>query len=81
MTPELLKIVRKVTLNFVVVPEGTDTATTEPPLHAFICFLTFEKRRQKDPVFLEWIKKRYNGTLVSLAPDILFSFYHANLVI
>lgn len=81
MTSELLTIVRKVTLNFVVVPEGTDTATTEPPLHAFIGFLTFEKRRQKDPVFLEWIKKRYNGTLASLAPNISFPFYYANLVV
>jgi hypothetical protein len=66
MTSELLTIVRKVTLNFIVVPEGVDTATIEPPLHAFICFLTFEKRRQKDPVFLEWIKKHYNGTLFFL---------------
>ena len=81
MTPELLTIVRKVTLNFVVVPESTDTTTTEPPLHAFICFLTFEKRRQKDPVFLEWIKKRYNGTLASLAPNIFFPFYYANLMV
>ena len=81
MTPELLTIVRKVTLNFVVVPESTDTTTTEPPLHAFIRFFTFEKRRQKDPVFLEWIKKRYNGTLASLAPNIFFPFYYANLMV
>jgi hypothetical protein len=79
MTPELLTTVRKVTLNFIVVPEGTDTATIEPPLHAFICFLTFEKRRQKDPVFLEWIKKRYNGKS-SLDPNLLF-LRHANQLI
>ena len=58
MTTELLEIVRKVTLNFLAIPEGADMATIEPPLHAFICFLTFEKRRERDPVFLEWIKGR-----------------------
>jgi hypothetical protein len=61
MTTELLEIVRKVTLNFLVIPEGADVATNEPPLHALICFLTFEKRQEKDPVFLAWIKQRYNG--------------------
>jgi hypothetical protein len=69
MTTELLEIVRKVTLNFLVVPEGADMATIEPPLHAFICFLTFEKRREKDPVFLEWIKQRYNGISIFLVPS------------
>lgn len=58
---ELLTIVRKVTLNFIQTPEGSEDAGFEPPLHAFICFLTFEKRQRKDPVFMEWIQKHYKG--------------------
>ena len=65
MTVELLTTVRKVTLNFRETPQNVDKSTIEPPLHAFICFLTFEKRRKADPTFVEWIKKRYNGMLLS----------------
>lgn len=65
MTVELLDTVRKVTLNFRNVPQGVDASTIEPPLHAFICFLTFEKRRKADPIFIDWVKKRYKGTAFS----------------
>lgn len=61
MTEELLIIVRKVTMNFRVVPENVDATTLEPPLHAFICFLTFHKRQKEDPIFVQWIKKHYDG--------------------
>jgi hypothetical protein len=61
MTVKLLETVRKVTLNFRLIPEGVDASTIEPPLHAFISFLTFEKRPKADPVFLEWIRERYTG--------------------
>jgi hypothetical protein len=64
MTVELLDIVRKVTMNFRLIPEdvpGVDASSFEPPLHAFICFLTFEKRQKEDPVFIEWIKNHYQG--------------------
>ena len=73
VTVELLNTVRKVTLNFIDFPEGIDKSTVEPPLHAFICFLTFEKRRPKDPVFLEWIEKRYNGISALPRPNHVFS--------
>lgn len=61
MDEKLLNTVRKVTLNFRERPENVDPSTLEPPLHAFLCFLTFEKRQREDPTFLEWIKKHYNG--------------------
>jgi len=66
MTEKLLETVRKVTLNFRVIPDSVDASTIEPPLHAFICFLTFEKRLKADPVFLEWIRKRYTGKAFTL---------------
>jgi hypothetical protein len=66
MTEELLETVRKVTLDFRAKPKGVDVETLEPPLHAFIGFLTFEKRQKEDPVFMEWVKKHYKGTVTSL---------------
>lgn len=59
MTVEILQTVRKVSLNFCHGEEGLNTVVTEPPLHAFIGFLTFEKRQPADPVFTEWIKQHY----------------------
>lgn len=61
MTLKLLTTVRKVTLNFINIPKDSAESDYEPPLHAFICFLTFEKRQKRDPVFVEWIKKHYSG--------------------
>lgn len=61
MTEELLETVRKVTLNFIQLPEGGDAAQVEPPLHIFLCFLTFHKRERRDAAFLAWIKARYTG--------------------
>lgn len=61
MTSGLLNIVRKVTMNFRRIPENVDASSIEPPLHAFICFLTFEKRETEDPMFMQWIKDHYNG--------------------
>jgi hypothetical protein len=61
MTIGLLTTVRKVTLNFLLVPKDADMTAYESPLHAFICFLTFEKRPEEDPVFMDWIKDHYNG--------------------
>lgn len=61
MTVELLETVRKVTLNFCKIPEGTQEPECQPPLHIFICFLTFEKRVRHDPVFEDWIKEHYTG--------------------
>lgn len=66
MTTELLAKVRKVTMNFRLVPEGTDESTLEPPLHALISFLTFEKRQNKDPIFTAYIKEHYTG--ISIIP-------------
>lgn len=66
MTVKLLETVRKVTLNFRLPPDGVDASTIEPHLHAFICFLTFEKRLKADPVFLDWIRKRYTDTSTHL---------------
>ena len=61
MSVELLQIVRKVTLNFCHVADESDPVDVEPPLHIFIGFLTFEKRRSADPVFVQWIKQHYKG--------------------
>lgn len=62
MTEDLLKTVRKVTMNFIRLPEGGDGAEqVEPPLHIFLCFLTFHKRERRNAVFLAWIKARYTG--------------------
>jgi hypothetical protein len=76
MTEELLETVRKVTLNFRARPKGVDVETLEPPLHAFIGFLTFEKRQKEDPVFMEWIKKHYKGTVTS---PVFASARYANM--
>lgn len=62
MTTKLLETVRKVTLNFRRIPDGADPAAYEPPLHAFVSFLTFEKRRTGDPVLTAWIKDHYTST-------------------
>jgi hypothetical protein len=59
MTIELLQTVRRVSLNFRHREEGSSTVKTEPPLHAFIGFLTFEKRQRADPVFTQWIQQHY----------------------
>ena len=59
MTIELLRIVRRVAMNFRNVSVGPDIVEEEPPLHAFIGFLTFEKRQRADPVFTQWIKQHY----------------------
>jgi hypothetical protein len=70
MTAELLETVRKVTLNFCNVTEVRGRQSSEPPLHAFICFLTFEKRQCADPTFTAWIAKRYTGIFTSISFDL-----------
>lgn len=71
MTTKLLDTVRKVTCNFCSIPEGTDPDTVEPPLHAFISFLTFHKRSRSDQVFLDWINEHYSGMLSNAHPSNL----------
>lgn len=66
MTLELLQIVRKVTLNFCNIPEGSEESAAQPPLQIFIWFLTFQKRQRHDPVFETWIKEHYTGTFPSM---------------
>lgn len=61
MTIDLLQTVRKVALNFRDVADGLETVVVEPPLHAFIGFLTLEKRQRSDPLFTQWIKQHYTG--------------------
>lgn len=61
MTVGLLTTVRKVTLNFIQIPDMMGESNIEPPLHVFLCFLTFEKRQRNDPALTEWIQKHYNG--------------------
>lgn len=61
MTIELLQTVRKVSLNFRHGEDGSNNVEAEPPLQAFIGFLTFEKRQPADPVFKNWIKQHYTG--------------------
>ena len=59
MTIELLRIVRRVAMNFRNIADGPHTLEAEPPLHAFIGFLGFEKRQRADPVFTQYIKQHY----------------------
>lgn len=61
-TAELLVLVQKITRNFINVGKGEDRNAIQPPLHIFLCFLTFEKRPSRDGLFIEWIKKHYTGT-------------------
>jgi hypothetical protein len=67
MSVELLQTIRKVTLNFCHVADGPILVEVEPPLHIFIQFLTFEKRRAADPVFVQWKKQHYKGKSYSFA--------------
>ena len=62
-TIDLLQTVRKVALNFRDAADGLQTVAVEPPLHAFIGFLTLEKRQRSDPMFTQWIKQHYTGKL------------------
>lgn len=73
-TIELLTLVQKLTRNFINVQTGQDRDVLEPPLHVFICFLTFEKRPSRDSTFIEWIKAHYNGKLRPLRETAM----HAN---
>jgi hypothetical protein len=61
LTTDILKLVRKITLNFVNIPAGVKSSKIEPPLHIFLQFLTLHKRDKADPVLMTWIKKRYDG--------------------
>ena len=60
-TVEFLRTVQKLTRLFGGETDTGDGGMVEPHLHVFICFLTFEKRLNRDPVFLEWIKSHYKG--------------------
>lgn len=64
MTMDLLQKVRKLTLNFMSTSEDENAVSCEPHLHAFICFLTFQKRPKKDAMFMKWIKEHYIGKTV-----------------
>jgi hypothetical protein len=66
MTVNLLNTVRKVTINFRLLSEDVDSSSLEPPLHAFICFFTFDKRQKEDPIFMEWIRNHYQGTILPM---------------
>jgi hypothetical protein len=67
MTETLLNTVRKIAMNSRVVPDNMDSSTLEPPLRAFIGFLTFERRQEQDAAFMRWLKEYYTGmTFVSL---------------
>ena len=72
MSVELLQTVRKVTLNFRDVADELQMVEAEPPLHAFIGHLTFEKRKRADPVFTQWIKQHYTGKSHFVPPDKRF---------
>jgi hypothetical protein len=65
MTVGLLTTVRKVTLNFLLVPKDADMSAYESPLHAFICFLT-SRNVQKKTRF-SWIGSKII-TMVSSPP-------------
>ena len=58
-TTEFLKKVQKVTRNFMNISSSEDAETGEPHLHIFLSFLTFQKRAQKDDVFIKWIASHY----------------------
>ena len=68
-TNELLAMVQKLTRNFINVGKGEDRNAIEPPLHIFLCFLTFEKRPSRDSLFIEWIKDHYTGTRILPKPS------------
>jgi hypothetical protein len=61
LTKKTLTLARKLALNFLDIPAGTDPSTVEPPLHIFIQFLTLHKRKNADPGFLAWIRDHYDG--------------------
>jgi hypothetical protein len=61
LTTATLQLARKLALGFIVVPAETDPSTVEPPLHIFLQLLTLYKRNKADPVFMAWIKERYDG--------------------
>lgn len=63
LTKKILRIARKLALNFITVPAGTDLEMIEPPLHIFLQFLTLHKRGKADPILLAWIQQRYNGKI------------------
>jgi hypothetical protein len=79
LTKKTLTLARKLALNFVNVPAGTDPATVEPPLHIFVQFLTLHKRNNADPAFLTWIRDHYDGKAEKLTPNP--SRYKANTLI
>jgi hypothetical protein len=60
-TTDTLTLARKLALNFITVPAGTDPSTVEPPLHIFLQFLSLHKRVKADPLFTAWIQQHYNG--------------------
>ncbi|EMC94798.1 hypothetical protein BAUCODRAFT_25913 [Baudoinia panamericana UAMH 10762] len=53
-TEDLLKLVQKVTRNFMA-------RATEPHLHIFPSFLTFQKRLDDDPVLIDWLRNHYTA--------------------
>ena len=58
-TVEFLRNVQRLTLLFGGERRKDQRHLKEPHLHVFLCFLTFQKRPERDSVFLEWIKAHY----------------------
>ncbi len=69
-TIDLLTTVQRVTRNFMapISVHGPEAGgkVSEPHLHIFLQFLTFQKRPSRDVIFMKWIKEHYDGKLCSL---------------
>ena len=58
-TLDILEKVQKLCQNFMAEPEYRWEQKSEPHLHIFLSFLTFQKRPKLDPVFYDWIQSHY----------------------
>lgn len=60
-TNRILELAQKLARNFVRVAPDTHPAAIKAPLYIFLCFLCFEKRKCREPIFVEWLRDHYTG--------------------